>query len=130
MKNKFATCISCIDGRVQLPVISFIKKHFKVDFVDMITEPGVDKVLSKNQDKTTIVAIKNKVSLSVKKHNPKVIVLVGHFDCLANPVSKQIHIRQIKLSVEIIRKWALNVSAAGVWVNSCWQAKEVLIYKY
>lgn len=37
---KFCTAINCMDGRVQLPVINYLKKHFKVNYVGSITEPG------------------------------------------------------------------------------------------
>lgn len=47
-KDKFGTAINCIDGRVQLPVIKWLKENYYLDFVDMITEPGPDKVLSWN----------------------------------------------------------------------------------
>ncbi|MGB3082317.1 MAG: carbonic anhydrase, partial [Candidatus Omnitrophota bacterium] len=48
MKKSFATAINCIDGRAQKPVTEFAIRKFKVDYVDLITEPGPDKVLSEN----------------------------------------------------------------------------------
>ena len=35
---KFVTAINCMDGRVQVPVIEWLKKEYKADDVDMITE--------------------------------------------------------------------------------------------
>lgn len=35
--GKFATAINCMDGRVQIPVIEYIKSKYEVDYVDMIT---------------------------------------------------------------------------------------------
>ncbi len=121
MKNTFATCINCIDGRVQLPAINFIKKSFKADFVDMVTYPGVDKILSGKNSKD-IISIKKKVKLSVKVHNPEVVIIVGHYDCLANPVTKAVHIKQIKSSIKTIQKWNLDVNVKGLWIDSSWQA--------
>jgi hypothetical protein len=43
---KFVTCINCIDGRTQLPVIEFLRRKYDVDFVDLITIPGADGVLA------------------------------------------------------------------------------------
>ena len=40
--KSFATSLSCMDGRVQLPMIDLIKKKYSVDFVDTITAPGID----------------------------------------------------------------------------------------
>ena len=39
-----------MDGRVQLPVIQWIKENYRVDFVDVITEAGMDSVLSNQED--------------------------------------------------------------------------------
>jgi len=47
LHKRFATAINCMDGRTQEPVITWIKKNYHVDFVDMITEPGPVKYLAR-----------------------------------------------------------------------------------
>jgi hypothetical protein len=42
----FATCLNCIDGRVQLPAINWITEKYNVKYVDMITEAGIDGFLA------------------------------------------------------------------------------------
>ena len=42
-EGKFATSVSCIDGRIQIPLTNWIKENYSVDYVDTITEPGDDK---------------------------------------------------------------------------------------
>lgn len=49
MKKSFGTVLNCIDGRVQIPVINWMKENFDLDYVDLITEPGMDKVLSQGK---------------------------------------------------------------------------------
>lgn len=46
MKKVFGTALNCIDGRTQIPIINWMKENFGLDYVDLITEPGMDKVLS------------------------------------------------------------------------------------
>ena len=36
----FCTAVNCMDGRVQLPVTSYLQERFNVEHVDSITEPG------------------------------------------------------------------------------------------
>lgn len=60
----FATAINCIDGRTHVPVIDYMRGQFGVDFVDMVTEPGPNKILSENLDKTTVNSIKDRVRIS------------------------------------------------------------------
>jgi hypothetical protein len=123
-KYKFATALNCMDGRVQIPIIEFLKKKFKVDYIDMITEPGIDKILAEG-NKELISWIKEKIKISVKKHNSKVIAIVGHADCAGNPVEKEKHIEQIKKGMKIIKLMKLNVKIIGLWVNENWQVEVV-----
>ena len=43
---EFCTAINCVDGRVQVPVINYLKKRFKVDYVNVVSEPGPSKILA------------------------------------------------------------------------------------
>ena len=64
----FATAINCISGRVQLPVITYIKNAQGVDYVDMITAPGVNKLLADGIYLTTTELIKKSAEISVSGH--------------------------------------------------------------
>ena len=121
MSKCFVTVINCIDGRVQKPVIEFAMKEFKADYVDMITEPGPDKVLSENQDQGIIDSIRRRVKVSAEKHQSKVIVIAGHHDCAANPVDEKKHRQQIPNAVKNITEWNLKMDVRGVWVNRDWE---------
>jgi hypothetical protein len=121
MKKSFATAINCIDGRVQEPVIKFVTKQFAVDYVDMITEPGPDKLLSENKDIDVIESIKKRTLISVEKHGSKAIIIAGHYDCAANPAGEQEHRRQIEEAVQRIKEWDLGADIYGVWIDENWR---------
>ncbi len=123
VNGKFATAINCIDGRVQSPVLAWLKKELRVDYADAITEPGADKVLSDSGPKAE--SIKEKVWLSIKAHRSSAIALVGHYDCAGNPVSEQEHREQIRKGVEIIVSWKLGVPVLGLWVDQNWEVELV-----
>ena len=118
----FGTSISCMDGRIQIPISNWIKENYSVDFVDTITEPGVDKVLVDNPNNESI---KNKVSISINAHKSKLVVVSGHYECAANPVSDDEHISQIKKDVETISSWNLGVDVVGVWVDNSWKVNRL-----
>ena len=122
MENIFATAINCIDGRVQRPVTEFVIRKFGADYVDMITEPGPDKVLSENEALNIIGSIKRRTLISVEKHRSKTVINVGHHECAANPVEKEEHYRQITEAVQNIKEWNLEVDVHGVWVDKNWEA--------
>ncbi|MDD3985496.1 MAG: hypothetical protein PHY59_06375 [Methanobacterium sp.] len=102
MKSRFVTCLNCIDGRVQLPVIQWIMENYDVEYVDMITTPGMDGILSDNN--SNIDDIQKKIKLSITVHLTSYIFIIGHHKCLANPVTSKIHKEQIIKSVQRIKK--------------------------
>jgi len=122
--GKFATAINCIDGRAQAPVLDWIRFYLNVDYVDLITEPGPDKVITSGSERA-YSSIFEKARLSIKTLGSQSISIVGHHDCRANPVSKEEHIDQIQRSVEIIEGWRLGVRILGLWVNE-WRYVELI----
>jgi Putative carbonic anhydrase len=40
-RSGFGTAINCIDGRVQLPVIGWIRGVLALEYVDLVTELGI-----------------------------------------------------------------------------------------
>jgi len=113
--KKFATAINCMDGRVQLPVNDWIKKEFKVDFVDTITEPGPNKILAGNNEGAQ--SIKNRVLISVNKHGSRQIAIIGHHDCAGNPVDKATQVTHISGAIKTIQSWDLGITVVGLWVD-------------
>jgi len=119
--GKFATAINCMDGRVQLPVINWLMENLSVDYVDMITEPGPDKILAEGtaaaQD-----SIKARVLISVNKHGSDTILVAAHDDCAGNPVSRAEHEMQVRQCVIKIRSWNLPVKRIfGAWIDDKWR---------
>lgn len=116
MEPKYVTCLNCIDGRAQLPVIQWITDNYQVDFVDMITEPGMDGVLAdKNSNLDDIL---RKLDISREAHKTSEIFVVGHFDCAANPVDPQTHNTHIKLAVQCVKNLRPQCEVIGLWVDN------------
>jgi carbonic anhydrase len=122
VEGKFATSVSCIDGRIQIPLAKWIKENYSVDYVDTITEPGVDKTITEN---SVFESIKTKVSISINAHKSELIVLSGHYDCAANQVSNEEHIELIKKGIGVISSWNLGAKVIGVWVDDSWNVNTV-----
>jgi hypothetical protein len=112
-EKSFATSLSCIDGRVQLPMINWIKEKYSVDFVDTITAPGIDKVIFDGD----VESIRKSVMISISNHKSSHIVISGHFGCAGNPVSEDEHFIHIKKSVDIVNSWNLDADVIGVWID-------------
>ncbi len=120
--GKFVTVINCMDGRTQEPIIKWAKEKFDVDYVDMINEPGPDKILISGDEKLIEYTFK-KIQISVEKHGSKRLVVVGHHDCAGNPVSKEKHLEQIKKSVKLAKDRLKNIDVMGIYVNENWEVE-------
>ena len=125
-----ATAINCIDGRAQLPVIEYLMKERGAASVDMITEPGADRVVAEGgpeggDAEARIRFIREKLDLSLKRRGSELVAVVGHFDCLGNPEEKDGHVAHIKRAVERVSSWHPEVAVIGLWVGSDWAVTEV-----
>ena len=114
--DTFATAITCIDGRVQQPITDWVKLRFNVRHVDLITEPGPDKVLAEGNTEV-ISEIVRKALFSIKHHHSPIVVLAGHDTCAANPATQDEHLRQIVEGVRVLTSYNLPVRIVGLWLN-------------
>jgi len=123
-RHKFATAITCIDGRVQQPVVDWMKLHVNVEYVDLVTEPGPDLVLSEG---TTYMIddIVRKTRFSVERHASPVVAVCGHHDCAANGADKEKHVEQIEESVRVLLSYDLGVRVLGLWLSE-WNSIELV----
>lgn len=117
-----ATCLNCMDGRVQLPVLTWIRANYPVDFVDVITEAGMDGVLSGQKD---ISEIQRSIKVSVDINKSTRLFIVGHHDCRGNPVEEARHRRQIAEAVVRLKPLWPKQEVIGLWVNPEWKVEKI-----
>lgn len=120
----FGSAINCIDGRAQGPVTDWVKMNGQIQYIDMITVPGADKVLAQGTS-SQIEPIKQSVLISVNAHKSSIVAIAGHHDCAANPVSQDEHFAHIRAAMQVIASWGLPVRIVGLWVNE-WGYIEVV----
>ena len=119
MENKtFACAINCMDGRVQDAVKNYMKELYGVDFVDMVTEPGPNKILATNMPSPIIENIKKRVGISVEHHGAKVIAIAGHFGCAGNPVEKDEQILHLQETKKTVDSFGFGVETVLLWVDN------------
>ncbi|MFA5848172.1 MAG: carbonic anhydrase [Thermodesulfovibrionales bacterium] len=107
-----------------MPVINWIKGNHKIDYVDMITEPGMDGCLV--DERYSIENILKKIDISVKKHGSGQVFVVGHHDCAGNPVDQGTHSKQIVQAVERVKYLRHLVNIVGLWVTDKWLVEKVV----
>lgn len=123
--KKFVTAINCMDGRVQIPVIEFLKKEYEAHFVDTVTEAGPNKILAEYQELGIIDSIKTRVGVSIEKHKSNLIAIVGHYDCGGNLAEKDEQIVQINSAIKKVLPWNKGVQVIGLWVDENWTVNRI-----
>jgi len=123
-KNIFACAVNCIDGRVQDAVKNYMKDKYRVDFIDMITEPGPNKILAENSSGAIIENIKKRIEISIKHHRAKVVAIAGHFGCAGNPAKKAEQIKHLKEARKTIESFGFAVEVILLWIGGDWRTVE------
>jgi len=121
---RFSTVVNCMDGRVQLPVITYMQKRFDTEYIDSITEPGPNRLLAERDNPDLLDSILNRINISIEKHGSRTIAVVGHYDCAGNPVSRDKQIKQTAKAVAWLREQFPEVEVIGLWVDEKWQVEE------
>ena len=117
----FCTSIHCMDGRIQEPIINFLKQNLSVKYIDTITEPGPCKILAEQNSKTLLNSILARVSISVEKHGSNLIAVSGHYDCAGNPCTEDKQKTQIQESVNYLKSLYPDKKIIGFWITDEWK---------
>ena len=122
---RFCTTINCMDGRVQLPVINYLRDQYQAEYVDSITEPGPIKIIAEGQNLTILNNILLRIDISIKKHGSELIAVVGHHDCAGNPESEAVQVKQIEQSIKFLQKKYPAAELVGLWVDENWAVHDL-----
>ena len=122
---KFATAVTCMDGRIQTIVNQYIQEHYKKEYVDTITLAGPVKVLAEGKKDKLIKNLRFRLDISVNGHHSNIIALVGHHDCagIKRPDKEQIEF--IKESVKQVTNWYPECEVFGLWIDEEFKANKL-----
>jgi hypothetical protein len=121
----FCTAINCMDGRVQLPVIAYLKSRFNVDYVDMVTEPGPNRILGRADRPERQTTIFERIDISVEKHGSVGLAVAGHYDCAGNPVPRDTQRDDTLAAMRLLKNRYEDLPVIGLWVDEDGTVQEV-----
>jgi hypothetical protein len=121
----FCTAINCMDGRVQLPVINYLRKRCGVKNVDSVTDPGPVAILAGETNLAAIASIMDRVRISVHHHESRSIAVIGHHDCAGNPVDQATQAEQTRAAMKLVKARFPECEVFGLWVDESWQVHEL-----
>jgi len=121
----FSTVINCMDGRIQLPVLDFMRNRFGHPYVDNITIAGPVRILANGTPAAILDAVRERLHVSVEVHGSRTIAVVAHHDCAGNPVSREEQIAQLRPACDWVRSLYPHCTILPLWVNAHWQVEVV-----
>ena len=121
----FCTVVNCIDGRVQLSVIEFLKKRFSADYVDCITEAGPARILAGETNRRQVQSIIDRIDISIARHKSNALAVVGRHDCAADHVDRQKQLEQLDMSVKYLKGQYRGIEVIGLWIDENWSVSEM-----
>ncbi len=121
-----------MDGRCQEKAYMFAQQASGADFIDMITEPGIDGLLSGTHSVVSAEDIPGKISwirakaeISAKGHGSKQCVIFGHCGCAGNQVTFEEHRAHLLAALEKVRGWGLFDEVRAAAFTEDWTLEEV-----
>lgn len=114
-----------MDGRIQLPVVEFVRDHFGAPYVDMITEAGPVGVLALRPHSNVARAIFQRVEISIQAHGSTQLAVVAHHNCAGNPVSAREQAAQLVVCLKLLKRRYPQMERIGLWVDANWTVQAV-----
>ena len=122
----FVTTVNCMDGRVQLPVINYLRERYDVPYVDSVTEAGPVRFMAEDGESSEKASILRRVGVSVNTHGSEVVAVAAHVDCAGNHVDDATQRVQLEKSVRLIADNYPNTKVLGLWLDADWSVSEFL----
>ena len=113
-----------MDGRTQDAVKNYMIEHYHTEYVDMVTEPGPNKILADNINIHIVENIKKRVEISVHHHGAKYVAIVGHFGCACNPAEKEGQVTHLKEAKKTIESFGFDIQMILLWIGSDFKTVE------
>ena len=99
-----------------------------MEYVDTITEAGPNRIVGRRENSVLLDSVLARVEKSVKFHDPAGLAVVGHHDCLGNPVSRQHQLEDTELAVKYLIRRFGEIPVIGLWVDETWAVAEVFTH--
>lgn len=111
------TVVNCMDGTIQLPVIEFAKRLWKVGWVDMITDAAPEKILFEAKEKETILRIHQNIKTSLREQKTKHLAIVSHSGCDTNKAPNDKKVEMLHCVVGDLKKIYQDTNVIGIWID-------------
>ena len=114
-----------MDGRIQEPIIAYMKNAYAADYVDAVTEAGPPLLLDENAKTAIVDNVHARVEISRTKHGSKVLAVSGHHDCAGDPVDEATQLERLKRVVSQLRERYPSIEVVCLYVDGTWSVRKI-----
>ena len=112
--QRYALCLICIDGRIQQVVRDWVLDTYAVEYLDIISEPGMDAFMARSGPVDRLLS---HVDVSTKRHGSQIAFIVGHDSCSGNDVPADQHKRDLYDALERLQLFRPQLHLVALWVS-------------
>ena len=114
----FCTAINCMDGRVQLPTITFLQTAFNANMLTGSPKPGPVCIFARTTDLIILNSIFTRVDISVRQHGSQWNCCLLAPGLRREPADDDACQKaQLKRSVIFLKEAYPNVDVIGLWID-------------
>jgi len=122
---RFATLITCMDGRIQRPLNKYVSEYFDAENIDTLAWPGACGPISRAVNPRVVEYVDRGLDISFRLHGSFGMAIAGHHDCAGNPVDKTQQCIEVTQIVERFRESYDKEMVIGLWVNDQWEVERI-----
>ncbi len=124
---RFALAITCLDGRVQRPVVEYLRTRYGFDYVDLITEPGPEAALTAPDRGALREAVRKNLRFALGAHKGELVAVSAHDDCAGNGAAEEARRAQLQATARLIRGWEPQTQVIALWVGANGSVREMVL---
>jgi Putative carbonic anhydrase len=114
--GRFATAVSCIDGRIQTRVIDQVMLRFGARHVDNITAPGAVRHLAGETTDTGDFLLEH-VRIAMQAHQSSEVAIIAHATCAGNPVPDAKQKEQLRAATQLVEERFPGATVVGLFLD-------------
>lgn len=110
--------INCMDGHLQLPIISYANKHFGALHTWFLRVAKPSYLIAENRGSRPAKYLLQNLSVLMLENKPKTIVLVAHHNHADETETERMQLEHLNDAVQFLARFYRSVEVLGLWMDA------------
>jgi len=110
--------INCMDGQMQLPIVSYTEKHFGILHTCFLTVAKPSYLIAEKRDSRQAQDLLQNLLVLMLENRPKTIVLVAHHNPADVTETDWMQLKHLDDAVQFLAGLHRSVEVVGLWMDA------------